>query len=258
MVAEVFTPADTSRLSSGEYSELTEVTLNRLILLEPPIEEENALEQVLGYQQQARFNVDASTEQLINGGSVKDWESQATDIIVNGLLIALLIGYGGIEQVRQSIDPRSLLGLGVDLIKGQRRAIKNNADKIAAGGFTLGRLKDLGRRRSLAVRSSYESASIAQAMAERFHNEGIRRLTSPHPCPDCPTYERTDWVSINEIVPVATACVCKGNCKCIVTTRFNPARVIQELQGGTLFNQVRRRREFLQQVEQEYLERHGW
>lgn len=265
-MAELFEPAigQLARLSEEGYDTITQVTLARITEIEddadlPDPDDQDAVANEIEEQRMAlERGIESFTEELIEGDTIESWEEKLAESVSSALLLALLIGFGGSEPIRQQSESRTIIGMIVDLIRGQRRAIKNNADVIGDGNMTTGKLRDIPRRRSLSFKSGYETSRIANNMFSRFHNEGVRSLGVAHHCPDCPLYERLDWVPINEIIPIATFCVCQSNCKCSVITRFNPARVIQDLQGGSLFNQVSRRREFMQQAEQDYLRRHDW
>lgn len=264
-MTELFNPSSSqlTRLEDALYKKTGQVTLTRLSDIDstaelPNPDDADIMAEVVEDQRlKLEREIRGIAEELIDGGSIEAWERATSEAVSDALLLALLLGFGGVEEIRQSPDPRTTIGMVVDLIQGQLRAIRRNGDRISQG-ISLGQLRDIPRRRSLSFRSGYETSRIARSMMSQFHNEGIRLLNSPHPCPDCPLYQKVDWVPLGEIVPVATFCVCQSNCKCSIRTRFNPARVIQDLQGGTLLNQMGRRRKFMQQAEQEYLGRHGW
>lgn len=268
-MAELFEPTieQLARLSEDEYQSTTEVTLAALLAIEsglaiPPADDRAEIEDAIIEQEfKLEREVTQATQDLIDGESIKTWEETTAELMTSALLIALLFGFGGVERVRGQREARDVIGLAVDLIRGQSRAIQRTGDTVARNEMTIGRLLDFPRRRALSFRGGYESSRMASDMILRSHNEGIRLLNSAHPCKSCPTYERATPVSINDIVPVATLCECQSNCKCTVETWFNPARAIQELQGGGLVDQVNRinrRRNFLQQTETKYLERNGW
>ncbi|MEL7494637.1 MAG: hypothetical protein AAGJ95_11840 [Cyanobacteria bacterium J06554_11] len=221
----------------------------------PEDEREDAIADL---RREAERQMDPAVDEVLDGGTLAQFEKTVADAVSTGLLLALLLAFGGSESIRQSQTGRSGVLNARTLIDSQLRALRRNAERIGQGQLSERQIRDIPRRRSLGIRSGFSSGRILERMGSAFHNEGIRRLTSAHPCPDCPNYERLDWVSLDEIVPVATYCVCGSNCKCQVTTRFNPQRALQDLLGGNLLNQVQRRQQSMLEFERDYLRRHNW
>ena len=267
MAAELFIPAvdQLARLSEDAYEEFGQVTMRRLTQLdvlvsqaeEPDDEELTAL--MAAERQSLESGLEPIIEAVIEGAPIETFEQQAAESVSSALLLAMLLSFAGLNRLRQQAEARAIIGITGDLIKGQLRAIRGNADSLASGGVTLGRARDIPRRRSLGVRSAFETARLTWNMTARRHNVGKRWVNSPHPCPDCPGYDTNgEYILIEQIVPVATFCVCQSSCKCRVATKFDPQFAIQQLQGGSLTEQVQRSRSFLRQTEQDYLKRHGW
>lgn len=266
MSSEIFQPSteQLTRLSEDAYRELSRITLRKLLesesKLELPdpelIEELNAV--TLLEQQRLQRKIESIVEELIEGDTVESFEKKVAESITAALLLALLLAVGGTARLRRQAQARTIIEIAKQIITGQHRAIARNGDRIVSNGFTIGQLRDIPRRRALAFRSAYEVARHVYDMVGRGHNEGKRFLNSPHPCPSCPSYERPDWVPISDIVPPATFCLCQSNCKCTTISRFNPQRALQELQGGSLSDQVLRSRDFLIQTEQDFLRQNNW
>lgn len=254
-----------TRLSEEAYEEFLAITLDRLerveaessIAVEDIPEEERPIV-LADIQQNTSEALQPATEQFLNGGPLINLEKSIGETVSASLLLAMLLAMGGFRKASQSPSVREQVLGTRGLIQGQLRATQRTGNRIAAGELTPNQIRNQARRRSLGVRSGFSSSAIIDRMTGAFHNEGKRFLTSSHPCPDCPQYERKEWTSLDDIVPVATYCVCQSNCKCRVITRFNPRRALGDLLGGNLVNQVSRRREAMAQKEQEYLARHGW
>ncbi|MEM9947802.1 MAG: hypothetical protein AAF810_17330 [Cyanobacteria bacterium P01_D01_bin.36] len=264
-MSELFQPstAQLSRLAEEEYERIAEITLRRLIELEQasdlpdPDDTQALIDTMLLAQQRLEREIEPIIEKTIEGDSTETFERDIAEAVTDALLLALLLGIGGTARLRQQRQARTVVNLAKQLINGQHRAISRNADKLSKGGFTTGQLRDIPRRRGLAVRSGYEMTRHAYNMVVMGHNEGMRFLNSPHPCPSCPQYERTNWVAIEEIVPPATLCLCQANCKCTTISRFNPERAIQELMGGSLSQQLQRSEQFLRRTEENFLKENG-
>lgn len=262
-------PEDSERLSEDAYSQLSEITIARLAQVEaaggslPPDIATWSEAEVVRYLEYQRtileVRIETATEALLRDRiSVGQWEEDLGRIISTGLLLALLLLAGGLTQLRQKPVARDLILQSRDQIRSSLRALRRTADRIAAGELSEAQIRDQKRRRSLSFATGFNRARHLDAISSQRHNEGKRFIGSPHPCPDCQIYERRDWTPITEIVPVATFCVCQGRCQCYLITRFNPAIAIQQLQGGSLADQVQRARDFQEKAEQEHLKRHNW
>ena len=254
-----------ARLSEEAYEDFLAITLNRLeqVEAESPISVEEVPEDeqqtvLLSIQQSTQAALEQPTEQFLSGGSLQNLESTIAEAVSSSLLLAMLLAMGGFQKARQDPGIRENVLTTRDLIQGQFRATQRTGDRIIDGQLTPNQIRRQSARRALGVRSGFSSASIVNRMTGMFHNEGIRLLTSAHPCTDCPMHERRSWTSLDDIVPVATYCVCGANCKCKITTRFNPARALSDLASGNLLGQVSRRREMMAEAERQYLARHGW
>lgn len=262
-----FTPtaSQLERLSDDEYQALLAITMRKLMDIEgrysiPDIEAMSP-EQIADYLESLQLQMDreleALNDDLFNGGSLKDWEESVAELVVAGALLGLLFLFGGVSGLRNQAIARDAIRQVQATINGQARAIQRNAQKIADGQLSEAQIRAGNYRRASTIREAYERNRIISAI-NRGHNEGIRLLGSPHPCPDCPLHERRDWVPIEDIVPIANQCVCQSRCKCSVRTRFNPARLAEDIRNGTATNRVARYEERLESGRVEFLSRHGW
>jgi hypothetical protein len=267
-MAELFTPSlsQLSRLTKEEYQIFLDITMGQIQAIDsandipsPDSPPEEIAQWIIEQRAQMERNLEPIVSALLLGRtSISGYERNFTSETVNFALMALLLAVGGINGLRRKASPRSFILQTRDTIRRSIDAIRGSADIMAGGRETLGRIKAGIRRRSQVIRESYERNRHLDLIVSRSHNEGKRFLTSPHPCPDCPRYERKEWTPLAEIVPIATACVCKGNCKCRIVTRYNPQLAIQQLMGGSLTNQVERAKTFQDKTYQDYLSRHGW
>ena len=172
-MAELFTPASNqlTRLEEEIYEQVSQVSLARIIEVEelfdlPDPDDTESVNNAIAEQRLVlERELQSATEDLIEGESVAAWEEKLAESVTSALLLALLLGFGRSEPIRQQPEARTVIGMTVDLIKGQMRAIMRNADNIV-GGITLGKLRDIPRRRSLSFRSGYENQSNCQCDVE--------------------------------------------------------------------------------------------
>jgi hypothetical protein len=254
-VIEPFTPTESqqSRMSEDDYAAMTAITLAAL----SRVEIENALPDgaavddfAVAYQLALYEEMLHPTQAILDGGAaIADWEQAISGSVVTAVLLGLLIGVGGVAGLRSQFNPRGILQFTKASLIADLRAVQYNAEQIALARKTPGQILAILQRRSNAMRGSYERTKHAVLIASGVANEGRRMLGSVHPCPNCPDYERLDWVPLTEIVPVATLCLCQSFCQCRVETRFNPQRALEEMTGGTLANRVERAAAFQSEVE---------
>lgn len=246
---EPFSPllSQLSRLSEQEYEALIAVTLRELLRLDslselPDIDGLSAEETAnIIAQERARLEaqIQVLSEQLLAGGTLADFEREMARAISIGMLLLLLFANGGIRRLQSSRISRQIIRRHNDLARRSIKAIQGLGDKIAQGKLTPGQIGASARRRSSDPIADFHTAELLNKIANQGHNEAIRMLDPlARHCPDCPGYQTRGWVPIGEVMPVGWACVCGGRCRCSVYTRFNPSRAIQELQGGSLSDQV--------------------
>jgi len=258
--------AQLQSLSDEEYSAFLAITIAMLQGTEqrydiPNLEEMSEAEVAnwLETQQlQIEREYEAATDDLLNGGTVESWERDLVELVIAGALLALLFGFGGIGGLRSQSSAVTLVRQSREVMRGQLAAIRTTAKRIQQGQLTPAQIKAGKYRRASAFKESYERGRIVDAITNQGHNEGIRRLGNPHPCPDCPRHERREWVPIEEIVPIATLCVCQQRCKCFIVTRFNRERFIAGVQNGDARNILRRYEDNLNQGRVAFLSRYGW
>lgn len=249
-------PSQQQRLSDAEYEAISGVTLAKLTELEnsttlpsPDNVDDYAAELIAQLQR----DMSPSTEALLSGQyAIADWEKDIARIVVSAILLGLLAAVGGVAGLQSQQDPVGFLQFAKSSIEIELAAVKANAAKVAAGTMTAGQILGSIKRRSLSFRASFERSMHSALIASGTANEGRRLLTSPHPCPNCPDYERTDWVPLTDIVPIASMCVCQSFCKCRIYTRFNPQRALQEIGNGQFANRVERARDFQARTEAEW------
>lgn len=264
---EKFQPAisQLSRPSEEAYDKFLTITEERLdqaetdspVALDVP--EENRQNTLIDIQEDTVTTIAPAIEDFLEGGQLARLENTIGETVSTALLLAMLLAIGGRQKLKSHPTPTELILDTRNLISGQLRAARAFADNVANGQLTPGRIRAQARRRALGVRSGFSSAAIIDRMASNFHNEGLRRLTSQHPCPDCPQYDTNgEFIPLNQVVPIATFCVCQSRCKCRIITRFNPRRALGDLLSGNLIGRVQQRREFMTSAEADYLRRHGW
>ena len=258
-----FTPTaaqQADELSDDDYAALAVITLALLLSIEgrTTLPNETDLE---NYADSIRAELEREmtppTESLLSGESaIAQWEQAIAEAVVAAVLLGLLVAIGGVEGLRTQRDPRGILQFTKASLVGDLRAIRHNARRIGRGELTPGQILAGIKRRSRAFRGSYERTKHTLLIASGAANEGKRLLTSPHPCPNCPDYERLEWTPLTEIVPIATLCVCQSHCKCRIITRFNPQRALEEITGGTFSDRIRRAAEYQAGVEEQW--RSSW
>jgi hypothetical protein len=268
IVIEKYQPSDDQleRLDDATYEAYLAITLAML----RDVERANDISDIEGMtpneieawieQQRALIEpqIDGAVDDLQNGGTLADFERNVAEITTAAILIVLLFAVGGVDNLRNKPRARAFIRQVQSTIRGNSAAIRGTASRIATGGLTDKQLRAQARRRSLIAKQAYERQRILDEMTTQGHNEGRRFIGSNHPCPDCPRHQRLNWVPIEEIVPIATACVCGGRCLCRIETRFNPVRAVQQIGNGSLLDRVNRFEENLANTENEFLGRHGW
>jgi hypothetical protein len=247
------TAAQQDQLSDEDYAALAIITLALLQRVEQSIIFPTEAE-IDNFTAEYRASMERTmlppTEALLAGDvPVAEWERDIADAVVAAVLLGLLLAVGGVDGLRSQFSPRGILQFSKASLVGDLRAVRHNARRIAGGELTPGQILAGLKRRSQSFRGSYERTKHSVLIASGVANEGRRFLTSPHPCPNCPDYEQRDWVSLTEIIPVATLCVCQSHCKCRVETRFNPQRALEELSGGSFSDRIQRAAAFQSETE---------
>jgi hypothetical protein len=258
-VSEPFIPteAQQGRLSEDEYAALALITLGLL----HRIEQENTLpsqDEVDTYIQRTQAEIRARimppTEALLAGdASLAEWEMAISEGVVNAVILGLLLASGGVDGLRNTQDPRAVLQFTKTALVADLRGVRFSADRIAAGDMSPAQILASLDRRSGSLFRNYSSAVLVLTLMSGQANEGIRRMGSQHPCPNCPDYERPNWTPLEEIIPPGNLCLCQLHCKCTLVTRYNPVRALQNLTGGSLTNRVQRAAQYQAEVEQQWL-----
>ena len=163
-------------------------------------------------------------------------ERMARDI-VNGHIRMMEFGAGGRRQLTRRHWKRlreQLYGDGPG--RGDLRRLQRYIERIRSGELTEAQIRDRSRRYGANVAPSYENGRHANLISgERWEGRRFLDPATRH-CPQCPSYERTDWVPASEIVPVGDACDCRGNCRCrtefrLVRDGFDVANFSQAIAG---------------------------
>lgn len=266
MSVEKFQPTigQISRLSEEAYEEFLAITDERLtnltiasdIDLEAREQDRQAASTQL--QNEAVAIISPAIEEFLNGGTLEELERIIAETVSAAMLLAMLLALGGLTRFRSHPRSADFILDTRRLISGQLRAVRALGNNAENGLLTPKQIRLQAQRRAQAIRSGFSAAAIEDRMTSRFHNEAMRSLTSDHPCPDCPRHATGGFVPIEEVVPIATYCVCGGRCKCQIITRFNPAKALSDLIGGNLFDAIERRRANMADEELAYLGRHGW
>lgn len=258
-MSEPFIPteAQQGRLSDEEYAALALITLALLqrVERESTLPAEADIEAYIQQSQSAiRRRMVPPTEALLEGdASLAEWEQAISEFVVYAVILGLLLASGGVNGLRNTQDPRAVLQFTKTALTGDLRGLKFSANKIAEGELSHAQILASLQRRSGGVMRNYNSAVLALTLMSGEANEGIRRLGSQHPCPNCPDYETPGWTRLEEIVPIGNLCLCQLHCKCTLITRYNPARALQDLMGGSLASRVQRAAQYQSDVEQRWL-----
>ena len=240
-------PDQLQRLSDEAYTALISVTMAVLMDIDtryqyPDINTLEPDEAIDWLESQALLmdgQLEAANDALTSGGTLADWEQALTESVVAGALLALLFFFNGVEGLRTEAISRNTIRQINAILRGHSVATRRLAARIANGDLTDKQIRAANYRRESALRESFDRARMIDAVA-RGHNEGIRNLGNPHPCPDCPRHIRSDWVGIEEIVPIATQCVCQDRCKCWIRTRLNPERFAADVRTGRVQGRISR------------------
>ena len=258
-MSEPFIPteAQQGRLSDEDYAALALITLGLL----QRVERENTLPSQAdldAYIQQSqvaiRRRMMPPTEALLAGdASLAEWEQAMAEAVAYAIILGLLLASGGVDGLRNTRDPRAVLQFTKTALRGDLRGVRFSANRIANGDMSPAQILASLQRRSGGVMRSYHGAALALLLLSGEANEGIRRLGSQHPCPDCPDYETPGWTPLEDIVPIGNLCRCQLHCKCTLITRYSPIRALQNLTGGSLTNRVQRAAQYQSEVEQRWL-----
>lgn len=194
------------------------------------------------------------TEDLLAGQiTLTEWQIAMAQATKDESIVAALLAIGGLAALaalnkQQSSSIWFAVG---EHLRSQVKGIDRIANKISKGNRTPAQLRAYARYKASGVIGAYHRARRVGFMVAGF-NEARRSLDpfAKH-CPDCPAYETSDWVPIEEVVPVGHACRCNGRCRCRVQYRFNPERVLQK----TLIEQLNDAREREKTTQAALLER---
>ena len=171
------------------------------------------------------------TQELLAGEvTLAEWQLAMAQATKDESIVAALLALGGLAALlalnrQQSALVWSIVG---EHVRNQVGGINRVARDIAKGNRTPAQLRAYARYKASGVIGAYNKVRKIEFMAAGF-NEARRSLDpfAKH-CPDCPAYETTDWIAIDEVIPVGHACRCGGRCRCRVEYRFNPERILQK------------------------------
>lgn len=244
-----FTPAPSqaSQLTPEQLEAFSQITLARLQDIEASEDipdfssmSESEIEAWLQqYRATAETEMRRELEQLLDGDStIADIENVILETVATGVIVVFLASVGGTLGLQTQQSPVVLVRQLSANIRSAARATARNAQRIIAGELTPNQILAIAGRRALAFQADWHQFQMFDAIANRGHNEAYRVLGVANHCPDCVAYEQPQWTAINNVVPVATSCVCQAQCHCRVFTRFNPQRALEELSSGSLIDRV--------------------
>lgn len=154
--------------------------------------------------------------QLMLGGrlSLEQWQQQmGRDIVRSHIRMA----QGGAGTAQQ-LTPAHIRALR-QRVRDELGALAGFAEQLRAG--------EVSERMALYRAGRYgQNAGAAFWEAQMLsHSDGrwlARRTLDPtaRHCKECPGYEQREWVPVDQVVPVGTACSCRGFCRCICTYKL--------------------------------------
>ena len=172
-----------------------------------------------------------STQLNNNQISVGNWQRAMVSEIKSLHLRSALLASGG-EQ-----------GLSNRVLGATGRRLRQEYDALKAFSFQIEK-GELSPAQILSRSQSYTRQAItAFSTAElitRADNGAVtaRRKLDPAAkhCPECPRYQTNGFVPLENVVPIGVACTCRGNCRCVISYRFDPN--FNPLQSRSLSQQV--------------------
>jgi hypothetical protein len=158
------------------------------------------------------------TEKLLSGAlDIGEWERAIAVELKTAAIQSTIFAAGG----RGRTTRRHYGQAGTEL-KRQYGYLSKFAQAIANGELSEAQILARVKLYSNSMQISYNQSEKTTKRREG-RNEASRTLdpTANH-CPSCPALATDGFVPIAQVTPVGTNCQCGGNCRCIVTYRFNP------------------------------------
>lgn len=203
-----------------------------------PVPQERIQQLVDAHRRQLSQRTVRHGRDLINNRiTLQQYHERMARDIVNGHIRMAELGAGGRRQLTRrhwEMLRDQLYGDGPG--RGDLNRLQRHIERIALGELTEAQIRDRSRRYGSNVAPSYEgSRHVSLSRDGRWQGRRFLDPAALH-CPDCPDYERLEWVPAGEIVPVGDACACRGNCRCRVQYRlardgFNVANFSQAIAG---------------------------
>jgi len=176
------------------------------------------------------------TNQLIDRKiAIADFEKRALQETKSSISRMAMMGAGGKQAFGQDYKK-----MAQSLVSDRAASLYKLSEQIRDGVLSEAQIRDRARRQATSVFQSYNQADFLQRIEGRGHNEAMRSLAggAAH-CSDCPGYAtQGEYFPIESVVPVGTACICGGYCRCQVKTRLNRERALQEMMAGGLIDRV--------------------
>jgi len=170
------------------------------------------IELIDGEQARLKTILERNAEKYINGQlDLDQWQQKHIQEMKLSSLRMTLLGAGG----KDNVTPSHYGSLGVG-IKPEWQNLDNFAMDLIDNKLSPKQIKyRAGLYSQVTSKAFYRSEAITKAkegfnLAKRFLDPQARH------CPECLSYQRSQWTPISEIVPPGTNCSCRGNCRCAI------------------------------------------
>jgi hypothetical protein len=173
-------------------------------------------------QQALTRRFETATEAYLAGDiTLEEWERRLADDSKTGFVIIALLIFGGLALLARNPRGSAIWGTTGAALREHIGGIAGYGQRLAEGLRSPAQLRGYVKYKARGIRPIAAQLKKDSAIALGF-NEGRRFLdpTARH-CVQCPGYERTDWVPIDEIVPLGVGCDCRGRCRCSIQYRRN-------------------------------------
>ena len=179
------------------------------------------IQALLEFEQQ-RLNLrfeDATTSYLDGETTLEEWERKVAGESKTAFVIITLLVFGGLALLSRNPQSRQIWKQTGETLREHLRGVNGFSMHVESGDRSAKQLQAYVGYKARGIRPLYAKLRKQAAISAGFTE--ARRFLDPSSqhCPQCPGYERFEWVPIDEIVPVGEACDCQGRCRCRVQYR---------------------------------------